>query len=297
MKSKRVIRVALALSFWLAAVSAKADSFTATVLKDIPASGTNGVYGTPLVVGFNVTNFQNSVQSVSLTISMYHQYLGGLDVQLTSPGGTSFIIFSQAGPDINGDGSGNPDILGTADGFGGYNYGTYTFADSATYTLRSWSVVNYGTNSATNPGGDAYPVYSGSYRPSSVGPGNDVATTFAANSGFIGLPAAQVNGTWTLTFRDRSAGKFGNVQSAMLVLVQGSSPQPPRFTGIVVTNGVVTLSLTGPTSQGYRLYTATNSASPLTWSTNGTGTFDASGKATYSTSAVSPNCFYRVSSP
>jgi subtilisin-like proprotein convertase family protein len=297
MKSKIVVPLVLALGFWLAANSAKADSFTATVLADIPDSTSDGVYGTPLVVSFNVTNLQTSVQSVSLTIAMYHQRLGDLDVQLTSPSGTNFTIFSRVGPDINGNGSGNPDILGTADGFGDYNDGAYTFTDSATYTLRSWSVANYGSTPATNPGGDQYPIYSGSYRTSSAGPSSDAATSFAANSGFIGLPPAQANGTWTLTFRDRSPGGIGNVQSAMLVLGQGSSPQPPRFTGIVVTNGVVTLSLTGPNSQGYRLYTATNPTPPLTWSTNGSGTFDASGKATYSTNAVAPKCFYRVSSP
>jgi subtilisin-like proprotein convertase family protein len=288
------------LSYLLAAISAKADSFAGTGVGDIPDdTSIYGTYGTPLDVSFNVTNLQTSIQSVSLTISMYHQFLGDLDVQLKAPNGTIFTIFSRVGPDILGGGLGNPDILGTADGAGGYNFGTYTFADSASNTLRGWTVANYGANSATNPGGDSYPIPGGSYRTSSGGPSSDVATSFAINSGFIGLTSAQANGTWTLTFRDRVGNNgYGAVQSATLDLGQGSSqPPPPQFTRIGVTNGVVTLSLTGPNSQSYKLLTTTNLASPQNWSTNGTGTFDASGKATYSTSTVGPKCFYRVSTP
>jgi subtilisin-like proprotein convertase family protein len=302
MKSKTVLSLALALSSWLAAVSAEAssvtNSFVGTVPNggDIPDATSPGVYGPPLVVSFNVANLTNSLQSVSLQISMYHQYLGDLDVQLTSPTGTNFVIFSRVGPDIYANGSGNPDILGTSDGFGGYNYGAYTFTDSATNTLRSWSVNTWGANSSSNPGGDPYPIYSGLFRPSSVGPSSDVATTFAA-SGLVGLSSAQANGTWTLTFRDRSPGNVGNVQSAMLTLVQGSSqlPPPPRFTRIGVTNGLVTLSLTGLVNQAYRIYTTTNLAPPQSWSTNGNSALDGSGKGSYSTSTAGPKCFYRVS--
>jgi subtilisin-like proprotein convertase family protein len=298
MKYKIVVRLALILSFWVAPVHSKADSFVGTGGGNIPDDSptdptdpTDNRYGTPLVVNFTVSNLQASVQSVSLTISMYHQALGDLDVQLRSPTGTNFIIFSRVGP-YNA-GYGNLDILGTTNTTGGYNFGTYTFADSATNTLRSWTEINYG---ASNPGGDPYPIPGGSYRTSSAGPSNDVATSFATNSRFIGLSPAQANGTWTLTFRDRVAGSFGAVQSATLVLGQVSS-QPVRFTRIVVTNHFVTLNLSGPNSQGFTLYTTTNLAPPQHWTTNGGGTFDGSGKATFSTNSAGPLRFYRVSSP
>jgi hypothetical protein len=183
--------------------------------------------------------------------------------------------------------------LGTANGVGGYNFGTYTFTDAATNTLRSWMELNYG---ATNIGGDQYPIPSGSYRTSSAGPTNDVATSFAANSGFIGLSPAQANGAWTLTFRDGVSGSFGAVQSATLVLGEVSG-QTARFTRIVVTNGFVTLNLSGPGSQGFTLYSTTNLAQPQRWITNGGGTFDVSGRATFSTNTVGPLRFYRFSSP
>lgn len=287
MKSKIGLPLTLALSFLLGSISAKADSFAGTGVGNIPddsqrdlADPTDNRYGTPLVVSFNVSNLQASVQSVSLSISMYHPWLGDLDVQLTSPTGTNFIIFSRVGPSNAGYGSGG--MLGTLSGSQSANY---AFVDSATNTLRAY-----------NPSGANIPIPSGSYRTSSAGPNNDVATSFTVNSGFIGLTPAQANGTWTLTFRDAVSGSGGAVQSATLVLGQVST-QPPQVTRIGMSNGVVTLSFTGPNSQGYRLYTTTNLASPQSWSTYGSGTFDASGKATFTTNTVGPKCFYRISSP
>jgi subtilisin-like proprotein convertase family protein len=287
MKSEIALRLALALSCLLAANSSKADSFPGTGAGTIPDDSlreptdpTDNRYGTPLVMSFNVSNLQASVQSVSLTISMYHPWLGDLDVQLKSPTGTNFIIFSRVGPYNAGYGNGG--MLGTANGS---SYTNYTFADSATNTLRSY-----------NPGTAQIPIPSGSYRTSSAGPSNEVATSFAANSGFIGLSPAQANGTWTLTFRDAVAGSAGAVQSATLVLGTVST-QPVRFTRIALTNGFVTLNLSGPNSQGFTLYSTTNLAPPQSWSPNGGGTFDGSGQATFSTNAVGPLRFYRVSSP
>ena len=183
MKSKIVLRLVLALSFLLAANSVKADSFAGTGGGLIPdGSGS-------LSVTFNVSNLQSSVQSVSLTISMYHPWLGDLDVELTSPTGTNFIIFSRVGPDNGGYGSGG--LLGALNGTAFTNY---TFVDSATDTLRTY-----------NPIGSNIPIPSGSYLTSSAG-FSDVPTSFGTNSGFIGLSLAKANGTWTLTFRDEASG-------------------------------------------------------------------------------------------
>jgi subtilisin-like proprotein convertase family protein len=281
MESKIVLRLAPALSLFLAAISAKADSFAGTGGGVIPDGPASGGYGSPLAVTFNVANLQSSVQSVSLTISMYHPWLGDLDVELTSPTGTNFIIFSRVGPDNGGFGSGG--LLGTSNGS---SFTNYTFVDSATDTLRTY-----------NPIGANIPIPSGSYLTSSAGPSSDVPTSFATNSGFIGLTPAKANGTWTLTFRDGANGYVGAVQSATLILGQGSSQQPPRFTRIGVTNGVVTLNLSGPSGAVYRLYTTTNLAPPQNWSTNGSGTFDATGKATFTTNTAGTKVFYRISTP
>src|SRR6516162_3558295 len=151
MKYKIVFPLALAASFLLAAISSKADTFSNNVAASIPDDYPNS--GQQLVVTFNVSNLQTSVQSVSLTISMYHQWVGDLDVQLTSPTGTNCIVFSRVGPDIYANGWGNPDTLGTTNASGFYDFLTYTFADSATYTLRGWSSKTYGTNSSNNPCG------------------------------------------------------------------------------------------------------------------------------------------------
>jgi subtilisin-like proprotein convertase family protein len=284
MESKTVFRLALALSFLLAALSSKADSsFAGTGVGLIPDdSAVDFTYGTPLTVSFNVTNLQANVQSVSLSISMRHPWLGELDVQLKAPNGTNFIIFSRVGPNNNGYGS--PATLGIS---GGTGYTNYTFADSATNTFRSF-----------NTNGNPIPIPSGSYRTSSAGPNNDVATSFAANSGFIGLTPAQANGTWTLTFRDCVSSDQGAVQSATLTLGQQVvSLPPPRLTRIGVTNGFVTLNITGQISSGFTLYTTTNVAASQSWSTNAGFTFDPSGKATITTNTAGPMRFYRVSSP
>jgi subtilisin-like proprotein convertase family protein len=287
MKSKIVVRLALAMCFSLAAVSSKADSsFAGTGVGNIPDdSPALGTYGTPLNVSFNVTNLQSNVSSVSLNLSMYHPALGDLDVRLQAPNGAIFIIFSRVGPYLGG--FGNQGMLGIANGT---DYANYTFADSGANTL-------FGYNSS----GASISIPSGSYRTSSAGP-NDVATSFSANSGFVGLTPAQANGTWTLTFKDADnvnpdvPSSQGSVQSATLVLGQSSS-QPPRVTRIGVTNGVVTLTLTGPNSASYRVYATTNLASPQSWSTNSGHAFNASGTDTFTTNTVGPKCFYRVSTP
>jgi subtilisin-like proprotein convertase family protein len=278
------------MCFSLAAVSSKADSsFAGTGVSNIPDdSPALGTYGTPLNVSFNVTNLQSNVSSVSLTLSMYHPALGDLDVRLQAPNGAIFIIFSRVGPSLGG--FGNQGMLGIANGT---DYANYTFADSGANTLFGY-----------NPSGASISIPSGSYRTSSAGP-NDAPTSFSANSGFVGLAPAQANGTWTLTFKDADAvnpnvpSSQGSVQSATLVLGQGSIqlPPPPRFTRIGVTNSVVTLTFTGQFSGGFTLYTTTNLAPLQSWSTNAIGAFDSSGKASYSTNTAGPKRFFRVSTP
>jgi subtilisin-like proprotein convertase family protein len=309
MKLKFSVIISSAAAILLVAETVSAVSFTGSVtnagiIPDSPYGGP-AQYGTPLVVSFNVSNLQTSVQSVSLTVSMYHQYLGDLDVELASPTGTNFIVFSRVGLQgsaIDG-GFGNPDALGMAggsDGHGSYTNiasATYTFIGSATNTLRSWdaSSLGFGLN---NGGNNSYgePIYiipGGSYLPSSEGPDNDSATTFATNSGFIGLPPAKANGAWTLTFKDGSNGGTGVVQSATLYL-----GQTLHFTGITVTNGAVRMTLTGQVSTNFTIWASTNLTVPFaSWSSFGGGTLDSSGNGIFQTNDAIPVRFYRASSP
>jgi len=243
-------------------------------------------YATPLVVSFNVTNLQTNVQSMSLAITMNHQWVGDLDVYLTSPAGTNFTIFSRVGPSISG-GYGNPLDLG----------GTYVFSDASapSNTLSHYCYLkglNYGSGiDFTNI------IPEGNYRTSVPGTGAttgfETASSFATNSGFIGLAPAQANGTWHLTFRDGSNTGTGAVQSATLYL-----NTPLNFTAITVTNAIVQLKLTGQRGDTFTIWAATNLALPFTaWNSLGGGTFDSSGNATFTTNDVARVRFYRASNP
>lgn len=282
-----VLALSLAQNSWSA-------TFVGTGGGDIPDSPHGGPaqYGTPLVICFNVSNLVSAVQSVSLSITLRHQWLGDLDVQLQSPTSTNFVIFSHCGG-VGADQYGNPAYLGAvgmSDGTAwATNWGTYTFADSGQYSLRGYTDFTWGGFN----NGLTYTIPSGTYRTSSIGT-NDVPTTFT-NSGFAGMLPAVATGTWTLTFRDGANLYTGSVQTATLTLGQLVKP---LFTGITFSNGLVTLKLTGPDSQGFTIYSATNLAQPMSaWSTNGTGVFDGSGKATYTTNSTGALRFYWASSP
>lgn len=270
-----------------------ASSFVGTGAGDIPDSPYSDFpahYGTPLVVSFTVTNMQTNVQSVALSITMKHQWVGDLDVKLTSPSGsgfagTNFTIFSRVGPSAPF-GYGNPLDLD----------GTYLFTDAATNTLSYypwWLGLDYGNGTDyTNV------IPSGRYQPSAIGTGSttsyEPAVTFGTNSGLVGLPPARVNGVWTLSFRDGSAGDTGSVQAATLFINQ----PPLRFTSIVVSNGAVVLNLTGPSDQSFSLWCGTNLLqSAATWQPAGGGTFDFYGNAALTTNLPAAPGFFRASVP
>jgi subtilisin-like proprotein convertase family protein len=276
---------ALALCGRLLVQPVVAGVFAGTGTGDIPdpqADGPTNYIGGALVVSFDVAGLTTNVQSVWLSVTMNHEWVGDLDVFLTSPAGTNFTIFSRVGAFQNAsdtNGFGYPSDLG----------GTYQFYDYATNTLQS---VAAGL-------GDDDIIPGGFYRPSAAEPGGEPATTFAADSGFVGLLPAQANGTWTLTFRDGSGGDTGAVTSATLYINEATPTPPPlRFTRIAAANGTAQLNLTGPFGQNFTLLRSTNVALPFAaWETAGSGAFDSLGNASFSTDTTLPQTFFQISVP
>jgi len=299
MKIKTIITsltLAVASAILLPPQTCSAGAFNGTGVGPI-SDCTNSVPGSfndtiPLVVSFNVTNVQGSVQSIALSITMQHEWLGDLDVQLTSPSGagfagTNFIIFSRV--------EGPP---GGTEGYGcGLDLnGTYVFNDAATNTLRNISDQMAVTYSLAYGSGLDYTnvIPGGAYRTSSPGPFNDAPTGFATNSGFIGLSPARANGTWTLTFRDGSNGDVGAVSAATLFL-----NTTVAFTTLTASNGNVQLNLSGPIGQSFRVWSSTNVSAPFpaSWSIVSTNTFDLNGNASVTNDTSLPSCFFQASVP
>ena len=284
--------LALTLFGLLLAAPAPAEIFAGSGAGNIPdpqADGPTNYSGGALVVSFEAAGLTNNIQSVWLAVTMNHEWVGDLDVFLTSPAGTNFTIFSRVGSSATYAFGYSCDLGGTYEFF---DYATNTLAHAAS-GLGATNIYGVGGIGATNL------IPSGFYRPSAAGPGGEPATTFAADSGFVGLPPAQANGTWTLTFRDGSGGDTGAVTSATLYINQPTPVPPPlRFTTITAGNGTVQLNLTGPFNQNFTLWGSTNLALPLAaWESGGSGTFDNLGHAAFSTGTASPQRFFQITVP
>ncbi len=283
--------VGLVSAVLLAAQMVSAAVFTGTGVGSIPDSTFGGPvqYSSSRVVSFNVSGLSSAIQSVALSITMQHPYLGDLDVRLASPNGTNFIIFSNCeGP------PGGPEGYGCGLDLNG----AYQFSDAATNTLRNVSdqmaasfLLGYGTGvDYTNV------IPAGFFLPSTPGPFADAPTRFTTNSGFVGLTPPQANGTWTLTFRDGSGGGAGSVSAATLTILTTTAP---FFSAPVITNGNLKISLAGSSNQSFRLWRSTNVALPFpsAWESFYTNAFDGSGNASLTTDKALPQRFYRASVP
>jgi|GEM_PF-3024607 len=287
---------ALTFCGWLLASAASAAMFNGSGAGNIPdpkADGPTNYIGGALVVSFDVTGLTNQIQNVWLAVTMNHEWIGDLDVFLTSPAGTNFTIFSRVGASPTNNFLGDNAQLN----------GSYEFFDYATNTLPVVANQFENLEYLADPGSvlfESTNIIPGEfYRPSTAGPGGEPATTFVADSGFMGLLPAQANGTWTLTFRDGSGGDTGAVSSATLYINQATPVPPPlRFTSISAAGGTVQLNLTGPFNQNFTLWHSTNLALPFAdWKAEGGGAFDNLGSATFSSGAAFPQCFYQISVP
>jgi hypothetical protein len=249
------IGCAVALLFWAplsgSNASAKAGGDTASVAPSAvfaadPASlgaipdgpAPCGTEGPPRNVTFTVTGITGPLTDVRInfTASPAHTFVGDLDVNLISPGGTAQrFIFTAVG-------NGNEDSNVA---------GPYTFHNGAPAAPTFWAAA---TAAATT-------IPSGEYRASdAAGANTDLLAAFS------GLSTAQINGTWTLRFTDFCPVDTGSVSAANLTLTGTTviaSDAPVDFNGDGRTDYTVVRNVGGgPTGAVRWFYNLNNSANP-----------------------------------
>lgn len=159
--------------------------------------------GAPRDIQFLVTGFPGiyGSGSVSFTMNPQHTWVGDLEVTLIAPDLTSHLLFSRVGANTATDFGDNANLDGT-----------YTFNDLATNNI--WTVAASSTN--TN-----FDITNGSYRTQAAGPNasDSPGPAFTSlDAAFASMNPVDINGTWTLRFRDCSAGDTGTVSAASLTL-------------------------------------------------------------------------------
>jgi len=179
-------------------------TFPGTGVGAIPdgLSGTPPQFGAPLVISFAVSGVIDPITDVSIDITLFHTWVGDLDMVLRAPGGApSHVVVSRIG-------------VTSANGFGSSSDvdGTYNFSDAAVgpniWTAAAATPVPGGTYRTTAAGGE--------------GQSNPPPLT-SLRSTFSGLGAA-ANGIWTLTIRDAAAMDTGSVTAANLSVFPPGSP-------------------------------------------------------------------------
>jgi hypothetical protein len=177
-----------------------ANAGTLGAIPDGPAACTS--FGANRDVTFTVSGLTAPLTNVSVnfTLAPAHTWVGDLDVRLIAPGGApEHVIFSRTGATA-------PTQAGTSSDAGG----PFTFADTAPAAPTWWAAA------ATNP------IPSGSYRSSTAGEVAGGGANTLITPAFAGLSTAQINGTWTLRFRDHCAADTGSVSAANLTLDAGA---------------------------------------------------------------------------
>jgi subtilisin-like proprotein convertase family protein len=211
---RRTVAAAAAAAGLLLAAPGMAQTFNGTGTGAIPDATTTGTFGNPLNVSFAVSGIGGSISNISLSTSLTHTWVGDLEVVLAPPGVTpgnagSFVIFSRVGATDAG-ATGDSSNLG----------GTYVFANSAANNI--W------TAAAAAGDGDIIPA--GNYRTVVAAPSVIPAAVTDFTAAFSGLTPAQINGNWTLRFRDRGAADVGSVSAAALTLTVGGGGGGPGGT-------------------------------------------------------------------
>lgn len=205
MYKQRLFAIVIGLSFLITAVvTVPATTYTGTNAGAIPdGTGSQPSCGAPRDIVFNVTGFPGQVgsSSISFTMSPQHTWAGDLTVSLIAPDATTHLLFSRIGANNATDFGDNANFDGT-----------YVFNDLATANIWTVAASNNGSNFDITPG---------SYRTQAAGPfANDSpGPAFTGmNTTFSAVPAASVNGTWTLRFLDCANGDTGTVSAAALTL-------------------------------------------------------------------------------
>ena len=175
-----------------------ANAGTLGSIPDGPAACSS--YGANRDVTFTVAGMSAPLSNVavSITLSPAHTWVGDLDVRLKAPGGSpEHILFSRTG-------------AATATAAGSLNdvAGPYSFVDTAPASPTWWSAAAAATT----------PIPTGSYRTSTAGEVAGGGANTLMTPAFAGLTTPQINGTWTLTFRDHCSADVGTVSAATLTL-------------------------------------------------------------------------------
>jgi subtilisin-like proprotein convertase family protein len=208
----------LSLAFFIAStmpvLASPQVTFTGTNLGAIPDSTSAQpncqTPGPPRDVTFNVTGLTGNVQTVTISLTIEHPWVGDVLAILIAPGGTRQLdLFGYTGATV---GPGSNASAGDSSPI----EGQYTFSDAATASW--WAAAAAASSTTLIPGG--------TYRTSQRGgPGSTGANT-SLNATFGGLTAAQANGTWTLRVTDGCASDTGTVSAATLDITTVTTNPP-----------------------------------------------------------------------
>lgn len=227
----RTVLVAFALISASSRLSGEYKSFDALgiSLGDIPDSditspGCQNDSTTRLDVQFLVSETSGTLLDVIVDFNASHTWVQDLEVTLIAPGGIrSHLIFSATGTT-----SATPNNCGDTASWGANkdlsSASTYTFTDKA--TTDWWTMVK--NVSSPLPSLAARTVVSGIGGITSPPP----ATT-SLSAAFRGMTAAQMNGIWTLRFRDRGNISTGSVTAAKLALITTGVAASPATLGSI----------------------------------------------------------------
>lgn len=207
----------LSLAFFIAStmpvLASPQVTFTGTNLGAIPdgasAQPQCQTPGPPRDVTFNVTGLTGNVQTVTISLTIEHPWVGDVLAILIAPNAVRQLdIFGYTGATV---GPGSNASAGDSSPLGGQ----YTFSDAAT---ASWWAAAAAVDINTL-------IPSGTYRTSQRGgPGSTGANT-SLNATFAGLTPAQANGTWTLRLTDGCNVDTGTVTAAALdITTQTTNP-------------------------------------------------------------------------
>lgn len=232
---QKISAFALTAVFGLGLVSpAAAATYTGTNLGAIADGGApNNICGAPRDVQFAVAGFPGQIGSVSVSFTGTMAYLGDFEASLIAPNATTHLLFSRVGTNV---------ISADDYGDGSLIDGTYSFGDLAASNF--WTVANATAESTI--------ITPGSFRTQAAGP-NATDTPGPAltsmNSTFVPLLPANVNGTWTLRFRDCAEVFTGNITAAQLTLLPPSAGEATLGGRVTTSNGAgirsVTVTLSG----------------------------------------------------
>jgi subtilisin-like proprotein convertase family protein len=178
--------------------------------------------GPPRDVRFNVTGLTGNVQTVAVSLTIEHSWVGDLVATLIAPGFERELdLFGYTGATV---GPGTNASAGDSSDLGAQ----YTFSDAAN---ASWWAAVAAVSFET-------PIPGGTYRTSQRGGPSATGANTSLNTTFDGLTPAQANGTWILRVSDGCGGDSGIVTAATLdITTMGTTAASVSVSGRVLTNG------------------------------------------------------------